>query len=46
TLIDVEGALTLAGAPALHPTDGITVFQTGDLMNENTKIYYYWAIAE
>ena len=42
----VASGEVLYGGSALHATDGFTVYQTGDLLNHATDVYYYWAISE
>lgn len=45
--ISIEAALEVAGGTALHATDGFTVYQTADQMNDDFPVtYYYWAISE
>jgi len=42
----MEDCAIKAGGSELHATDGFTVYQTGDSLNETGFTYYYWAIGD
>ena len=41
---DVRNGAALPGGSGLHATDGFTVYQTGDGINNGTVVYNYYAI--